>query len=101
MKWYVDILKKYRCFNGRSQRWEFWMFQFTNYLIIIPLIGPIVVLIFLVSDSEPKIIYMDQVQNIVIITNKFFLPIVIRHSYASVFYKYLQGIYFLYFYLCI
>ncbi|MCT4543763.1 MAG: hypothetical protein N4A63_09490 [Vallitalea sp.] len=52
MKWYVDILKKYRCFNGRSQRWEFWMFQFTNYLIIIPLIGPIVVLIFLVSDSE-------------------------------------------------
>ncbi len=33
MKNYIQVLKKYATFSGRSQRKEFWMFYFFNALI--------------------------------------------------------------------
>jgi len=103
MHWYLEVLKKYAQFSGRSRRTEYWMFALINFIIAIvigfvegiigspgllgmlyalavlipgiavtmrrlhdtgrsgwwilisfvPLIGIIVLLIFMVQDSEP------------------------------------------------
>ncbi len=37
MNWYLDALKKYAVFNGRSQRKAYWMFVLFNMLIAIAL----------------------------------------------------------------
>lgn len=104
MNWYIEVLKKYAVFSGRSRRKEYWMFVLFNLLItfalgfierlaggpgiigvlyslavsipgiavavrrlhdtnrsgwwllisLIPLIGVIVLVVFLASDSEPE-----------------------------------------------
>jgi uncharacterized membrane protein YhaH (DUF805 family) len=33
MHWYVDVLRKYATFDGRSRRTEFWMFVLINAII--------------------------------------------------------------------
>lgn len=33
MEWYLEVLKKYAVFNGRSHRKEFWMFVLINLII--------------------------------------------------------------------
>jgi uncharacterized membrane protein YhaH (DUF805 family) len=33
MHWYVDVLRKYAVFEGRSRRMEFWMFVLINAII--------------------------------------------------------------------
>jgi uncharacterized membrane protein YhaH (DUF805 family) len=33
MNWYLEALKKYAVFNGRSRRKEYWMFVLFNVLI--------------------------------------------------------------------
>jgi len=33
MNWYMDVLKKYAVFDGRSRRQEFWMFFLFNFII--------------------------------------------------------------------
>ncbi|MBA7614686.1 MAG: DUF805 domain-containing protein [Calditrichaeota bacterium] len=103
MNWYLEVLKKYAVFSGRSQRKEYWMFYLFNIIIafglgfidglvggpgvlasiyglavlipgiavsvrrlhdtnrsgwllliaLIPLIGVIVLLVFMVQDSQP------------------------------------------------
>jgi uncharacterized membrane protein YhaH (DUF805 family) len=103
MNWYVEALKKYAVFSGRSRRKEYWMFTLVNFVIavvigfiegliggpgfigtiyalavltpglavgirrlhdtgrsawwvligLVPLIGAIVLIIFLVQDSNP------------------------------------------------
>ena len=37
MNWYLEVLKKYVVFNGRSRRKEFWFFVLINLLISIVL----------------------------------------------------------------
>ena len=37
MNWYLDVLKKYAVFNGRSRRKEYWMFFLINIIIAIVL----------------------------------------------------------------
>ena len=37
MNWYLDVLKKYAVFNGRSRRKEYWMFFLINIVIAIVL----------------------------------------------------------------
>ena len=37
MNWYLDVLKKYAIFTGRSRRKEYWMFFLFNILISIAL----------------------------------------------------------------
>lgn len=105
MIWYLNVIRKYAVFQGRSRRTEYWMFEFINFLIslafdaidvlithksaypfqviyslaliiptlavtirrlhdtnrsgwnvlwgIVPLVGWIVLLVYLVSDSQP------------------------------------------------
>ncbi|GAB4342018.1 MAG: DUF805 domain-containing protein [Candidatus Abyssubacteria bacterium] len=83
MKWYLQVLKKYAVFSGRAQRMEYWMFFLFNLIIamlavllpgvavtvrrlhdtgrsgwwlligFVPLIGGIVLLVFMVFDSQP------------------------------------------------
>jgi len=33
MKWYLEVLKKYAQFDGRSHRTEYWMFALISFLI--------------------------------------------------------------------
>lgn len=33
MNWYLEVLKKYAVFNGRSRRTEYWMFTLFNLII--------------------------------------------------------------------
>jgi uncharacterized membrane protein YhaH (DUF805 family) len=33
MQWYIDVIKKYAVFSGRSRRKEFWMFVLFNAII--------------------------------------------------------------------
>ena len=55
MNWYLEVLKKYAEFTGRSRRSEYWYFVLFNFIISIVLgiidtiIGTYVVLIFLYS----------------------------------------------------
>ena len=51
MNWYLDVLKKYAVFNGRSRRQEYWMFILFNFIIssAISFIGNILHLNFLTS----------------------------------------------------
>ncbi|MCH7910220.1 MAG: DUF805 domain-containing protein [Candidatus Hydrogenedentes bacterium] len=37
MHWYVDVLKKYAVFSGRTQRQEYWMFTLFNIIITLVL----------------------------------------------------------------
>jgi uncharacterized membrane protein YhaH (DUF805 family) len=37
MNWYLDVLKKFAVFTGRSRRQEFWMFVLINAIIMIGL----------------------------------------------------------------
>jgi uncharacterized membrane protein YhaH (DUF805 family) len=34
MNWYLEALKKYAVFNGRSRRKEYWMFVLFNFIIV-------------------------------------------------------------------
>ena len=103
MNWYIEVLKKYAVFSGRTRRMEYWMFLLINCLItvvlgtfeglsgiiglsliyslavlipgiavsirrlhdtnrsgwwfligLIPIVGAIVLLIFMVQDGQPK-----------------------------------------------
>ena len=38
MKWYLEVMKKYAAFNGRSTRKEFWTFFLFLCLIYFPLL---------------------------------------------------------------
>lgn len=38
MNWYLQVLKRYADFSGRSRRKEFWMFTLINILIYIGLV---------------------------------------------------------------
>jgi len=33
MHWYIDVLKKYICFDGRAGRREYWMFFLWNFIV--------------------------------------------------------------------
>lgn len=35
MNWYIEVLKRYAVFSGRSRRMEYWMFSLINVLIVI------------------------------------------------------------------
>ena len=35
MSWYVDALKKYAVFNGRSRRREYWVFSLCNLMVFV------------------------------------------------------------------
>jgi uncharacterized membrane protein YhaH (DUF805 family) len=37
MNWYLDVLRKYAVFNGRSRRKEYWMFVLFNIIVSIVL----------------------------------------------------------------
>ena len=39
MSWYLQALRKYAVFSGRSQRMELWMFTLISYSIIFLFIG--------------------------------------------------------------
>lgn len=67
-EWYLKVLRQYVDFAGRARRKEYWMFTLINVIIsvvlaiidamlttgigIIPLIGPIVLIVFLATDGE-------------------------------------------------
>ncbi len=35
MNWYIDVLKKYFCFEGRARRKEYWMFSLFSIIAMI------------------------------------------------------------------
>ncbi len=39
MNWYIEVLKKYTEFSGRSRRKEYWYFVLFNFIVSIVLIG--------------------------------------------------------------
>jgi uncharacterized membrane protein YhaH (DUF805 family) len=39
MDWYLEVLKKYALFTGRSRRTEYWMFTLVNAIILVVLGG--------------------------------------------------------------
>lgn len=49
MNWYLDALKKYAVFDGRSRRTEYWMFVLFNFIIslAISIVGSVLHLKFL------------------------------------------------------
>ena len=38
MNWYLDVLKKYAVFQGRSRRKEYWMFSLVNLILVFGLV---------------------------------------------------------------
>jgi len=61
MKWYLEVMKKYAVFNGRSTRKEFWTVQVFLWFIIFPLLASgniLVMLIFLVPHISPSVSLM-------------------------------------------
>ena len=54
MSWYLQALRKYAVFSGRSQRMELWMFTLISYIIIFLFIGGAVIFNF--SDSADALL---------------------------------------------
>jgi uncharacterized membrane protein YhaH (DUF805 family) len=76
MSWYLQALSKYALFGGRARRKEYWFFVLFNLLasiavsvrrlhdtsrsgwwlliVLIPVIGAIVLLVFMVLDGTPR-----------------------------------------------
>lgn len=50
MEWYIKVLKQFSDFKERASRKEYWMFL----VALIPLIGPIWLLILFCKDSQPQ-----------------------------------------------
>ena len=61
MNWYMEVLKKYAVFSGRARRKELWMYVLFDtgrtgwwwFIGFVPLIGIIVLLVFMLQDSQP------------------------------------------------
>jgi len=54
MKWYLQVLKKYAVFSGRSRRKEYWMFTLFNIIIPIVILTIIALLLGDLSDLQPQ-----------------------------------------------